>query len=157
MTSFSNFRLNIGAVLTDGMFMVFILLLTVTLWSDIIGRKKVQRQNKMSTRTIDECSETVKGDIISKECTTVSSLHTCKFSNCSFTSIQPYLISILENMSLQNNLGLFHQPHAHEPLLLRIYFNQSNSFERTWWRLFQKCVMHTNYNIYVLIRNRQVF
>jgi len=33
---------------------------------------------------------------------------------------------------------------------------QSFDFERTWWRLFQKCVMHTRFDIYVFVAYRYI-
>lgn len=69
LTSFSNFRLNIGAVLTGwDVFGFHSIVNSYFLKRYNWPEKKVHPQNKMSTRTIDECSETVKGDIISKEC-----------------------------------------------------------------------------------------
>ena len=39
----------------------------------------------------------------------------------------------------------------HAPKLLYYLAFQSFDFERTWWKLFQKCVMHTKFDIYIFI------
>jgi hypothetical protein len=57
LTSFSNFRLNIGAVLTGwDVYGFHSIVNSYFLKRYNWPKKKVHRQNKMSTRTIDECS-----------------------------------------------------------------------------------------------------
>jgi hypothetical protein len=62
---------------------------------------------------------------------------------------------ILKNISLLDriwSLWLFRLAHSPTNFIFYLAF-QSFDFERTWWRLFQKCVGHTKFNIYVFITN----
>jgi len=82
---------------------------------------------------------------INLQCNVLSALLTDMNNGCSFLWYIhfPILIMIYEGYS--RNTPLL------PPNTWIIWFFQSFLFERTWWKLFQKCIVRTKFDIYVLI------